>query len=57
MLDAEDGGGEPVSLVHADHPDLARMAALDVVLNNADRKGGHVLERRRRAAWSASTTG
>ena len=33
-----------MSLVHADHPDLARMAALDVVLNNADRKGGHVLD-------------
>jgi uncharacterized repeat protein (TIGR03843 family) len=44
VLDAEDGAGAPVSLVHADHPDLARMAALDVVLNNADRKGGHVLD-------------
>ncbi len=44
VLDAQDGSGEPVSLVHADSIDLARMAALDVVLNNADRKGGHVLE-------------
>jgi uncharacterized repeat protein (TIGR03843 family) len=44
VLDAEDGAGAPVSLVHADHPDLARMAALDIVLNNADRKGGHVLD-------------
>jgi uncharacterized repeat protein (TIGR03843 family) len=44
VLDAEDGTGEPVSLVHADRADLARMAALDVVLNNADRKGGHVLD-------------
>jgi uncharacterized repeat protein (TIGR03843 family) len=43
VLDAHDGAGDPVTLVHADHPDLARMAALDVVLNNADRKGGHVL--------------
>jgi uncharacterized repeat protein (TIGR03843 family) len=43
VLDAHDGSGNPVSLVHADHPELARMAALDVVLNNADRKGGHVL--------------
>jgi uncharacterized repeat protein (TIGR03843 family) len=43
VLDAEDGRGAPVSLVHADSPDLARMAALDVVLNNADRKGGHIL--------------
>ena len=44
VLDAQDGAGEPVCLVHADHADLARMAALDVVLNNADRKGGHVLD-------------
>jgi uncharacterized repeat protein (TIGR03843 family) len=43
VLDAHDGAGDPVSLVHADNADLARMAALDVVLNNADRKGGHVL--------------
>jgi uncharacterized repeat protein (TIGR03843 family) len=43
VLDAHDGSGEPVSLVHADDPGLARMAALDVVINNADRKGGHVL--------------
>jgi uncharacterized repeat protein (TIGR03843 family) len=43
VLDAHDGAGDPVCLVHADNPDLARMAALDVVVNNADRKGGHVL--------------
>ena len=30
-------------LVHADTPALRRMAAFDVVVNNADRKGGHVL--------------
>jgi uncharacterized repeat protein (TIGR03843 family) len=43
VLDAHDSAGDAVSLVHADNADLARMAALDVVLNNADRKGGHVL--------------
>jgi uncharacterized repeat protein (TIGR03843 family) len=32
-----------VVLVHEDTPALRRMAVLDVVLNNADRKGGHVL--------------
>jgi uncharacterized repeat protein (TIGR03843 family) len=36
-----DGG--PVTLVHADDERLRRMAVLDTVLNNADRKGGHVL--------------
>jgi hypothetical protein len=33
-------------LAHADDPALARMALLDVVINNADRKGGHVLAAR-----------
>jgi uncharacterized repeat protein (TIGR03843 family) len=35
--------GEPVTLVHLDDPRLRRMAVLDAVANNADRKGGHVL--------------
>lgn len=43
VLDAEDADGAPVSLVHADRPDLRRLALLDIVVNNADRKGGHVL--------------
>ena len=44
VLEAYTPAGEAVVLVHADHPRLQRMAVLDVVLNNADRKGGHVLE-------------
>nr|WP_245555791.1 SCO1664 family protein [Gordonia soli] len=44
ILRAFDSYGEPVVLVHADDPRLQRMAVLDVLLNNADRKGGHVLE-------------
>ncbi|MGI8614666.1 MAG: SCO1664 family protein [Nocardioidaceae bacterium] len=43
VLDAVDSRDESVSLVHADHERLASMAVLDVVVNNADRKGGHVL--------------
>ncbi|MDP9443057.1 MAG: SCO1664 family protein [Actinomycetota bacterium] len=43
ILDAEDQYRQPVSLVHADVPALRRMCALDAVINNADRKGGHVL--------------
>jgi uncharacterized repeat protein (TIGR03843 family) len=43
VLDAEDRHRSAVSLVHADHPALRQMAALDMVINNADRKGGHVL--------------
>ena len=43
VLDALGADGEPVVLAHADDQRLRRMAVLDVVLNNADRKGGHVL--------------
>jgi uncharacterized repeat protein (TIGR03843 family) len=43
VLEAEDAAGEPVLLVHADDRRLQRMAVLDVVIDNADRKGGHVL--------------
>lgn len=43
VLDAEDGQGHPVALVHEDTAQLRRMAVFDAVVNNADRKGGHVL--------------
>lgn len=43
VLRARDSLGDPALLVHADHPELQRMAVLDVLLNNADRKAGHVL--------------
>lgn len=43
VLEAVDGDGHPVVLVHADDPRLRRMALFDVVINNADRKGGHVV--------------
>ncbi|MDQ1688352.1 MAG: hypothetical protein QOK42_1327 [Frankiaceae bacterium] len=34
-----------VALSRSDHPDLRRMAVFDAVVNNADRKGGHLLPR------------
>ncbi|HET6651038.1 MAG TPA: SCO1664 family protein [Nocardioides sp.] len=43
VLDAYDGADRPISLVHEDSVPLRRMAVLDVLVNNADRKGGHVL--------------
>ena len=43
VLDAYDGDDRPISLVHEDSLPLRRMAVLDVLVNNADRKGGHVL--------------
>lgn len=44
VLDGLDGQDRPVSLIHEDSPVLRRMAVFDIVVNNADRKGGHVLE-------------
>ncbi len=32
-----------VELSRSEHPDLRRMSVLDAVVNNADRKGGHLL--------------
>jgi uncharacterized repeat protein (TIGR03843 family) len=43
ILQAYDYAGDEVTLVHADDPRLRRMAVFDVVINNADRKGGHIL--------------
>jgi len=39
-LDADD---RPVTVIHADRPDLRMLAVFDVLINNADRKGGHIL--------------
>ncbi len=44
VFDGLDAAERPVSLVHEDTSPLRRMALFDVVVNNADRKGGHVLE-------------
>lgn len=43
ILQAYDYAGDEVTLVHADDERLRRMAVFDVVINNADRKGGHIL--------------
>ncbi|MBW8735900.1 MAG: SCO1664 family protein [Streptomyces turgidiscabies] len=40
---AEVGEGKTALLVHADDERLRRLAVLDAVINNADRKGGHLL--------------
>ncbi len=40
---AEVGEGRQALLVHADDDRLRRLAVLDAVINNADRKGGHLL--------------
>jgi uncharacterized repeat protein (TIGR03843 family) len=43
VFDGLDAHDQPVALVHEDSMPLRRMALFDVVVNNADRKGGHVL--------------
>ena len=43
VFDGLDGHDRAVSLVHEDSDALRRMAVFDVLVNNADRKGGHVL--------------
>lgn len=40
---AEVAQGKTALLVHADDPRLRRLAVLDAVINNGDRKGGHLL--------------
>jgi uncharacterized repeat protein (TIGR03843 family) len=43
VFDGLDERDRLVSLIHEDTSALRRMAVFDVVVNNADRKGGHVL--------------
>lgn len=43
VLQAYDYAGNEVTLVHADDSRLRRVAVFDILINNADRKGGHVL--------------
>jgi len=43
VVAARDERGRPYVLAHADDPRLARIAVFDAVVNNADRKGGHVI--------------
>ncbi|WP_420114507.1 SCO1664 family protein, partial [Pseudactinotalea sp.] len=44
VLDGLDQHERPVSLLHENSAELRHMAVLDVLANNADRKGGHVIE-------------
>ena len=43
VLEGQDESGRVVALVHEDTSPLRRMAVFDVVVNNADRKGDHIL--------------
>jgi len=43
VLDGTDEHDQAVALIHEDSPALRRMAVFDIVANNADRKGAHIL--------------
>jgi uncharacterized repeat protein (TIGR03843 family) len=43
VLDGRDENDELASLIHEDTNALRRMAVFDIVVNNADRKGDHIL--------------
>ena len=43
VFDGVDAGDRAVTLIHEDTAPLRRLAVVDVVINNGDRKGGHVL--------------
>jgi uncharacterized repeat protein (TIGR03843 family) len=43
VVEGLDERDHPVTLVHEDSSALRRIAVYDVLVNNADRKGGHVL--------------
>ncbi|TFC59388.1 MULTISPECIES: SCO1664 family protein [unclassified Cryobacterium] len=43
VLDGQDEQDRLVSLIHEDSVALRRMAVFDIIVNNADRKGDHIL--------------
>ncbi len=43
VLRGEGSGGRPVMVVHEDSPRMAEITVFDAVINNADRKGSHLI--------------
>ncbi|MFJ5105903.1 MULTISPECIES: SCO1664 family protein [unclassified Glutamicibacter] len=43
ILHGQDESGRQMTLIHEDTPALRRMAVFDALVNNADRKGDHIL--------------
>lgn len=52
VLAAQLEDGSEVQVVHRDHPDLRALALLDALLNNGDRKGGHILRDSTDSLWA-----
>lgn len=51
VFEAELADGTTVHVVHRDNDELRAIAFLDVIMNNADRKGGHLLRDPQGALW------
>ena len=51
VLDAEDGAGRPVQLLHGTSEPIVRLTVFDAIVNNADRKGGHVITDEQGRIW------
>ncbi|NDB18174.1 MAG: SCO1664 family protein [Actinobacteria bacterium] len=54
-FEGQDETGQPVALIHRDDAQLRSIALFDAVINNADRKAGHVL--RQHGRWFAIDNG
>lgn len=52
VLDAQLEDGSDVQVVHRDHLELRHLALLDALLNNGDRKGGHILRDDAGVMWA-----
>lgn len=52
VLSGEDGHGRDVHLIHEMSERVQRIAVLDVIINNADRKGGHLLVDTDQRLWA-----
>lgn len=52
ILRAEDSHGQPVTLAHLADVALQRVVVFDAVLNNADRKAGHLLADANSRLWA-----
>lgn len=51
VVSGETDAGEPIELAHAMTADLQAIAAFDIVVNNADRKGSHLLTDHSGRSW------
>ncbi|MHB0928369.1 MAG: SCO1664 family protein [Candidatus Nanopelagicales bacterium] len=52
VLDAQLEDGSDVTVVHRDLPELRALALFDAVLNNGDRKAGHMLRDAQGTLWA-----